>query len=187
MSKWEITKSFSGCYGHRVWNQQLNSEYSIDNKLVCRHLHGHEALINVTLEGEILEKGMVTDFKHLGWFKKFVDEVIDHKFIFDLNDPLLKYEIPILFSEQGNLDSIKLQINNQLYYSTIKPEVFESLSKPLQEKYEGFIFVTFVPTSENLAKWCFDVVNDKMKLIGVKTKSVEFYETPKSRSLYIGE
>ena len=62
MSKWEITKSFSGCYGHRVWNQELNSEFSIDNNLVCRHLHGHEALINVTLEGDSLEKGMVTDF-----------------------------------------------------------------------------------------------------------------------------
>lgn len=185
--KWEITKSFSGCYGHRVWSQELNPEFSLDTCLSCRHLHGHETLINVTLESDFLVNGMTTDFKHLTWFKKFVDDVIDHKFIMDLNDPLLKFEIPILFDEEDFKIHNNLYFNVELSYATIKPELYSGLPKPLQEKYEGFIFVNFVPTSENLAKWLYDIVNNKMKKIGVKTKSVEFFETPKSRSLYIGE
>jgi 6-pyruvoyltetrahydropterin/6-carboxytetrahydropterin synthase len=98
--KTTIDKSFSFCYGHRVHNQSLNTKFTENNDgcLACRHLHGHEGLIKVFLEedyspeaGEIsnIEKtGMVTDFKHLGWFKNFLDDVLDHKMILDINDPL---------------------------------------------------------------------------------------------------
>jgi 6-pyruvoyltetrahydropterin/6-carboxytetrahydropterin synthase len=87
--KWVIDKQFDFCYGHRVWSQQLNADYCAtgDACTKCRHLHGHQGEIHVFLEAPELERGMVTDFKHLGWFKNFIDDNLDHKFIIDLNDP----------------------------------------------------------------------------------------------------
>ena len=38
---WEISKKFDFCYG-RVWSQSLNTEFSLDGCLMCRHLHGHQ-------------------------------------------------------------------------------------------------------------------------------------------------
>ncbi len=37
---WQISKEFDFCYGHRVWSQQLDSEFSLTGCLACRHLHG---------------------------------------------------------------------------------------------------------------------------------------------------
>ena len=62
---WKISKEFEFCYGHRVWSQTLNTEFSLDGCLKCRHLHGHQGKILVYLEASELNDGMVTDFKHL--------------------------------------------------------------------------------------------------------------------------
>ena len=85
---WKIDKQFSFCYGHRVWSQKLHGEYceSGDTSCKCRHIHGHEGLVHLFLEAGELERGMVTDFKHLGWLKNFLDDNLDHKFIIDLNE-----------------------------------------------------------------------------------------------------
>lgn len=87
--KWTIDKQFSFCYGHRVWSQKLEADYCErgDVNTKCRFLHGHEGLVHVYLESDVLERGMVTDFKHLGWLKNFLDDTIDHKFIVDYHDP----------------------------------------------------------------------------------------------------
>lgn len=87
--KWTIDKQFSFCYGHRVWSQHLEHEFCErgDVNTKCRFLHGHEGLVHVYLENDTLERGMVTDFKHLGWLKNFLDDTIDHKFIVDYHDP----------------------------------------------------------------------------------------------------
>ena len=91
---WKISKEFEFCYGHRVWSQTLNTEFSLDGCLKCRHLHGHQGKILVYLEASELKDGMVTDFKHLNWFKQFLDDTLDHKFILDINDPLFSTLLP---------------------------------------------------------------------------------------------
>lgn len=85
---WEIAKSFSFCYGHRVWSQKLDPELSVNGSCKCRHYHGHEARVEVGLRASCLANGMVTDFKNLTWLKEFLDTYLDHKFIVDTNDPL---------------------------------------------------------------------------------------------------
>jgi 6-pyruvoyltetrahydropterin/6-carboxytetrahydropterin synthase len=63
---WEIRKEIGFDYGHRVWSQKLNKEFSIDGECVCRHLHGHRGSVYFYLAGDHLDpQGMVTDFKHL--------------------------------------------------------------------------------------------------------------------------
>lgn len=186
---WEIAKQFDFCYGHRVWSQELDIEFSLDSCLKCRHLHGHQGTINVFLEDENLQSGMVTDFKHLNFFKKWLDDTLDHKFIMDINDPLLKFEVPILFTKSGVLDRDFLIHDERGYYllNLSKEEACGELDQCLREKYEGIVLVNFVPTSENFSKWIFNIVQKKMNKINIKVSRVQFYETPKSQSNYINK
>ena len=174
--KWQISKQFDFCYGHRVWSQQLNKEYALDDCLMCRHLHGHQGKIIVHLESEVLKDGMVTDFKHLNWFKKFLDDVVDHKFIIDINDPLFETLLPH-YKDKQNLHSME-QNYKIPDLNIIKDEPLE-----IKEMYEGFIIVDFVPTSENLSAWLLQIVQAKMSKINIKVSHLEYFETPKSKSV----
>ena len=44
----------------------------------------------------------------------------------------------------------------------------------LNEYYESFIIVDFIPTSENLSKWLCEIVNYKMSQIEISVDKVEF-------------
>jgi len=179
-----IAKEFSFCYSHRVHSQSLNSEYSIDTACKCRHLHGHQGTVNVYIKADKLKDGMCTDFKHLNWFKKFIDETLDHKFIMDSSDPLLYNIFPALnFQEFGSdpADTYDVHVEG---FNTVKPSLYSDADTHIQELYEGLVVVPFVPTSENLSKWLFDIVSKKMKKIGVTVSQVQFCETPKSQANY---
>jgi 6-pyruvoyltetrahydropterin/6-carboxytetrahydropterin synthase len=83
-----VTREMFFCYGHRLLNY--------DGK--CRHLHGHNGRVVITLEAERLDGlGMVMDFGLLkrvvgGW----IDESLDHKMLLHKDDPALP-----LLREQG--------------------------------------------------------------------------------------
>jgi 6-pyruvoyltetrahydropterin/6-carboxytetrahydropterin synthase len=173
--KWNISKQFDFCYGHRVWSQELNKEFALDDCLMCRHLHGHQGKIIVHLESDTLHNGMVTDFKHLNWFKKFLDDTIDHKFIIDINDPLFDTLLPHYKEKKAF---------HKMPQGFMIPDLTMVANEPshIQELYEGYIIVDFVPTSENLSSWLLQIVQEKMAKIGVKVSHLEYFETPKSSS-----
>ena len=173
---YKISKEFDFCYGHRVWSQELNIDFALDSCLMCRHLHGHQGKIIVHLESQTLQNGMVTDFKHLNWFKKFVDDNLDHKFIIDQNDPLFGTLLPHF---QDGADLMQHD-----YFKS--PNLQKIIDEPrhIIELYEGFVIVDFVPTSENLASWLQKILQQKMDALGVKVSCVEFFETPKSKSAF---
>ncbi|MCT7604142.1 6-carboxytetrahydropterin synthase [Aliarcobacter butzleri] len=171
--KWEISKEFDFCYGHRVWSQILNIDFSLDACLKCRHLHGHQGKVIVYLESNELNNSMVTDFKHLNWFKAFLDDVLDHKFILDINDPLFSTLIPNIKKE----DLIKFDEG----YFSINLTNFKNEELEL---YESYVVVDFVPTSENLSAWFLKIVQEKMNGLNIKVSKIEFLETPKSKSTF---
>lgn len=174
---WTIDKTFSFCYGHRVWSQTLRADLceNHDSSCKCRHLHGHEGLVKVHLTANELNGGMVTDFKHLGWLKDFIDAYLDHKFIIDSNDPLFEELV-------GAADLLsKVYVESKLVGSQV--EVSDMAPGPERELLEGFFVVDFVPTSENLSKWLFEIVEAMMGSIAT-VNAVEWWETPKSRSIY---
>lgn len=172
---WKIDKTFEFCYGHRVHSQVLDKpEYSINTMCKCRHLHGHQGKIKIGLESTELVDGMVTDFHNLNWFKQWLDAVLDHKFIIDRNDPLIIALIPG-YQEDSWVEGNMLQVVNVGDHEGAVKELFES-----------FVIVDFVPTSENLSKWIFDIASQKMGEIGIKVSFVDFWETPKSHCRYEG-
>lgn len=172
--RWEISKAFDFCYGHRVWSQELNIEYSLDPCLKCRHLHGHQGKVIIYLEASELKNAMVTDFKHLNWFKKFLDDVLDHKFILDINDPLYETLLPAFKKDE--------LLSYEEGYFTADIKKLQDSPSHIVEMYESYILVDFVPTSENLSAWFLQIAQEKMKKINIKVSQVEFAETPKSKS-----
>lgn len=203
-----VDKSFDFCYGHRVHQQSLNTEFTESGHTVakCRHIHGHQGKVHLFLESEALnQQGMVEDFSHLGWLKNFLDDNLDHKFILDINDPwvvgiLNAYPItengdswlnglqpifPLNTSEQELLNVIPVVVPDTEYLVGYNIDV-SNLSGPEREFYEGFFLVNFLPTSENLCKWVFDAASIKMQRLGGKVSRVDWWETPKSRSSYSG-
>jgi len=179
---WKISKEFNFAYGHRVWVQQLEKEFALERQCVCRHLHGHEAEVHIHLQGDNLNpQGMVTDFLHLSWLKKFFDETVDHKFILDQNDPLFEKLVhlpksltPVFVPETDHCAGYLINME----------ETGIPVGTPEYEYYESFFVVDFIPTSENLSKWVYDLVTPKMARIGVKVGEVEWWETKKSCARY---
>jgi len=168
-----------------VATQVLNKEYSIDDRCVCRHLHGHQGSIKIVLTApEINLQGMVVDFKMINWFKKWLDETLDHKFIMDYNDPLFNHEIPDVVIKRVQIKWF--DDGYGILQEQLRPGV-ENIESAVMEKYDGMIIVNFVPTSENLSKWLFHIVSKKMKKIGVTVSNLEFCETPKTSATYFNQ
>lgn len=181
---WKISKQFNFAYGHRVWVQKLEKEFALERKCVCRHLHGHEAEVHVHLQGEELDaQGMVTDFLHLSWLKKFFDDTVDHKFIIDHSDPLFVKIVG------GTVSLIPVFVPDTDYIVGHVPDLTElkgifAEDDPHLEYMESFFIVDFIPTSENLSKWVYELATVKMRKLGVYVSEVEWWETPKSCSRY---
>lgn len=85
---YEIVKSISFCYGHRLLNYVGP----------CANLHGHNAKVDILLHGEHLDElGMLMDFSDIKRMaKKWIDETLDHTLLLNKNDPV----IPLL--DQNN-------------------------------------------------------------------------------------
>ena len=204
---WSIHKTLEFCYGHRTYTQKLNGEFSSDLKQACRHYHGHEGKVVVYLEGETLDNtGMVTDFRHLEWAKKFINDHIDHQFIMDIHDPLFDMFVLTPYNKLLNLagrpqfvdkydfhenGTVALPVPNTDFVVGFKPDTSwmdeHERSTPEFEAVEGFTIVDFVPTSENLSKWMAELIQAKMDRLGVKVSRIDWWETPKSCSTYFNK
>ena len=194
---WVIDKSFDYCYGHRVWSQTLDPKYSLDSCLACRHLHGHQGKVKLFLGANNLKHGMVTDFKHTNIFKKWLDDTLDHKFIIDMNDPLfedLAGDLCLSEKNKRTFDDLMVTVNTeynfaipdleQLMALNVWDELRDDQKQAIFEKYEGIIIVDFIPTSENICKFIYDVANKMLNELGIDVVAVEYWETPKSHCRY---
>jgi len=78
---YKVTKHIEFCYGHRLLNYAGK----------CRHLHGHNARVEVDIESERLdERGMVYDFGDIKEaIKKWIDETLDHNLLLNKADPVI--------------------------------------------------------------------------------------------------
>lgn len=187
----QIDKQFDFCYGHRVHNQVLDADLSVDGKCKCRHLHGHNGCLKIGLESTTLERGMVTDFKNLECIKVLVDDILDHKFIIDINDPLFT-DITGAPKSMVIWDDYNIGHILPHYIDTVVDAIKEDevLKEATRDKLEGFVVVDFVPTSEKLCRMFADVADIRLsKITGdrVRVSYVDFWETPKSHCRYTVE
>ena len=76
-----VTKRLDFCYGHRLLNHEG----------VCRHLHGHNAMVEIDITAETLDaRDMVVDFADIKRaVKTWIDRELDHKMILRHDDPMV--------------------------------------------------------------------------------------------------
>lgn len=79
---YSITKTFTFCYGHRLYKDPGK----------CGHIHGHTARAEVVLEGSVLDDlGMLKNFDSVkDAVGKWIEENLDHRMILNRIDPLCK-------------------------------------------------------------------------------------------------
>ena len=96
MTRHKVTKTVDFCYGHRLM------EY--DGK--CRHLHGHNGLLEVDLEADSLDSlGMVMDFTRVSDIVKgWVDENLDHKALFEIHRKATTQAIHKAMNNEPSID-----------------------------------------------------------------------------------
>ena len=77
-----VTKVIHFCYGHRL----------LGHRGKCRHLHGHNGMLEVTLRRTRLDRlGMVMDFERIkSAVADWVKTTLDHKMLLSSRDPLVR-------------------------------------------------------------------------------------------------
>src|SRR3569623_1225981 len=77
-----VTRLIHFCYGHRL----------MDYEGKCRHPHGHNGKVEITMQGPKLDKrGMLMDFEDIKQtVQKWVDSELAHKMLLNKKDPLVK-------------------------------------------------------------------------------------------------
>ena len=75
----KVSRQIEFCYGHRL----------LDYEGKCRHLHGHNGKVLITIEASGLdERGMVLDFGEIKRvISDWIDEHLDHRMILRRDDP----------------------------------------------------------------------------------------------------
>ena len=78
---YSVTKRIDFCYGHRL----------LDYDGVCKHPHGHNAVAEIEVRTEALDKrNMVVDFTDIKQrVKSWIDRELDHRMILRRDDPLV--------------------------------------------------------------------------------------------------
>lgn len=190
---WNIDKQFDFCYSHRVYVQKLNKEFcaSGDYNTKCRHIHGHQGKVHVFVEADNLdERSMVIDFKEMGFLKDFIDDYLDHKFIIDIRDPMFQTLVHRPFTElTGEISlptkTVKVPGTKHVAGRVIDLSSAKNLSDAsAYEVLEGYFIVDFVPTSEKLAHWMYNIAQSKLDGLGATVSRIDWFETPKSRSSF---
>jgi len=74
-----VSREIDFCYGHRL----------LDYQGKCRHLHGHNGRVLITIEASGLdERGMVLDFTDISRaMSRWIDQHLDHRMILRRDDP----------------------------------------------------------------------------------------------------
>lgn len=150
-----VTRKLTADYGHRVLRHESK----------CKHLHGHLAVIEVTVEApELDDLGRVVDFGCLkqilgGW----VDANWDHNILLNKKDPL-----QVMYQNMGDREIGLADAETGQVMGCIDP-VFGGKA-PYVMKYGN-------PTAENMAREFCEVAQALLPA-PLRVMKVRVYETP---------
>lgn len=181
-----VEKVFTGDLAHRIHNQNVDSQFTENNckVLKCRRLHGHTFELKVKLCCNDLVDDMVIDYNEMGFIKKLIDDVLDHRTLICRHDPLFTKVLEVVC----HAHHIKMATTSTLW-NCDQICVDDVSDEDIKEFLSSFTIVPFTTSSENISKWIFDIVNGKINQYNdrnntnVKVCSVSYKETPKSEAI----
>jgi 6-pyruvoyltetrahydropterin/6-carboxytetrahydropterin synthase len=127
-----------------------------NHKSKCQNLHGHRYKIEVGVDDKIIDtKGSS-----------------DEGMVIDFGDlkQIMMEEIDQKFDHNG------------IFYKDDTNRV--SLELISTEQPKDILFVDFIPTAENLAKYWYELLEPRLKERGIKIKHLKVWETPTSTAIY---
>lgn len=130
-----------------------------NHKSKCRNIHGHTYRLIVGVDDKIIEtKGQS-----------------DEGMVIDYSD--LKQII---------IDNIYMIVDHgfMIYKKDEFANIFSTLLLIHDQK---IIFVDFIPTAENIAKWIYLILEQKLIERNIKIKFVELFETPTSSTKFTND
>ena len=123
----------------------------------CRNIHGHRYRIEVGVDDKVIqEKGTSSEGMVIDFtdLKKIMMKEIDER----LDHGFMCYRGDIALAAK-----------------------FTALKNEFDMK---IIFVDFIPTAENIAKYLFDLLEVNLKAVGIQLHHVRIWETPSSSATY---
>lgn len=120
----QITKIFTFDSGHRLSNYEGK----------CKRLHGHTYHLEITIKGELDERGMVMDFGDLKTiFREDIDSKFDHKIMLKTGDKYNKTLARALPKEDESICWVDYNPTAE----NIAKDIMEILQKRIQERTTG--------------------------------------------------
>lgn len=172
-------KTLNFCYGHRVYSPELDIYPKENLQCKCKHLHGHEARVQIFLEFDIINVDTVLDCSSLDWLDQWINKFIDHRFIIDINDPLYARLI------NKDVEIVDVLLPDTGLFVGFVPKLDNIKKDALKDDlYGSFFIVNFIPTFENLSSWIFGIVESKMKPLNINIVRVEWQCTYNSKISY---
>jgi len=130
-----------------------------NHKSKCRNLHGHTYRIEVGVNDKIVSQEGSSDE---GMVIDFADlKVIMLETIYDVFDHGF-----VLFD---------------------KDELFETFNTLKKVNEQKVIFVSFIPTVENLSRHWFELLDPELREVGINLQHVKAWESPTSTAIYTKE
>jgi 6-pyruvoyltetrahydropterin/6-carboxytetrahydropterin synthase len=126
-----------------------------NHKSKCRNPHGHRYRLRVTITGELVTAGGASDEGMLADFGD-LKGIMTEKVHDVLDHGFIMYS--------GD---------------TITKMMFAAVNDTFK-----VIVVPFIPTAENLAKWCWDQLEADVRTMGFELQLIELWETPTSLATY---
>ncbi len=129
-----------------------------NHKSKCRNPHGHRYCVQVTISGQVVTEEGASDEGMLADFGDLKTIMTEH--IHDVLDhSFIVYE--------GDTTMRNLLTGNLIGEDPWKVVIFP-----------------YIPTAENMAKWCFEEIVDEIVAMGFTLEAIKVWETPTSTATY---
>lgn len=130
-----------------------------NHKSKCRNPHGHRYRLRVTISGDLVTTPGASDegmLADFGDLKTIMTEMVHDV----LDHGFIAYENDVAVIH-----------------------MFDELQIVADESFK-IIYVSFIPTAENLAEWCWYQLKPLVENMGFRMHLVELWETPTSLATY---
>lgn len=180
------------CYAHRVWIPPQTYDET------CRMIHGHTADLSLIVKYDSNKINHHQVARNVSELLAFMDAKVANRFIIDHADPMFyalvvslyeclakEYGVDISKLHHGIFPNITLPAINYEVANEVNLDYFHrAKDSPIYDVLKSYFITNFCPSSDNLAKWFFELADSHIGNIGATLDSVEWSSVPNRKVIY---